>query len=254
VLRLCDATECVAARRDRCSFQMMVSHKLRTPLNGLLGSLELLASPQDLAPGEMAEFAAMAHQSAARLRGAVDDVLRFAELSERPAQGAGFALAGLDALVRSVAAGLALPSVSVSVAAEAHPVSLPCAPEALEWVLFELLENAKKFHPRGTPTVRVVAARAGADGVSLTVSDDGRTLSPEQLAWAGQPYFQGEKIFTGEAPGMGLGLASVCTLLWQAGGSCRLRNRVDGPGVCVELEFPAPAVGPKAAAGYLELS
>jgi DNA-binding response OmpR family regulator len=242
LLRLCDATGRLAARHDRRSFQTMVSHKLRTPLNGLLGPLEMMAAA-GLAPEQMAEIAALAYQSAARLRGAVDEVLRFAELSQLPAPGAGFALAGLDALVRSVAAGLALPEVSVSVAAEARAASIACAPAALEWVLCELLENARKFHPRGTPTVRVAATLDAAGGVCLTVDDDGRTLSPEQLALAGQPYFQGEKSFTGEAPGMGLGLASVCALLWQAGGACRLRNRGDGPGVCVELTWPPADAG-----------
>jgi signal transduction histidine kinase len=192
----------------------------------------------------MAEIAALAYQSAERLRGAVDEVLRFAELSKRPALGAGFALAGLDALVRSVAAGFALPAVSVSVTAEARAASIACTPAAVEWVLCELLENTMKFHPHGTPTVRVVATLDAAGGVCLTVSDDGRTLSPELLAQAGQPYFQGEKNFTGEAPGMGLGLASVCALLWQVGGSCRLRNRSDGPGVCVELTWPHVDTGP----------
>ena len=244
LLRLCDATERLAARRDQRSFQTMISHKLRTPLSGHLGMLDLLAGPPDLAPGERAEIVALAYQSAARLRGAVDDVLHFAELSQRPALDAGFALAGLDELVRSVATGLALPTVSVSVAAEARAASIPCAHAALEWVLCELLENARKFHPRGTPTVRVVATLDATSSVRLTVSDDGRTLSPEQLAEAGQPYFQGEKSFTGEAPGMGLGLASVCALLWQAGGSCHLRNRVDGPGVCVELTWPHVDAGP----------
>jgi len=244
LLQLSDATERLAARRDQRSFQTMISHKLRTPLSGHLGMLDLLAGPPDLAPGKRAAIAALAYQSAARLRGAVDDVLRFAELSQHPPVDTGFALAGLDALVRSVAAGLALPEVSVSVAAEARAASIACAPAALEWVLCELLENARKFHPRGTPTVRVVATLDAASGVRLMVDDDGRTLSPEQLAQAGQPYFQGEKSFTGEAPGMGLGLASVCALLWQAGGSCHLRNRVDGPGVCAELTWPHVDTGP----------
>ncbi len=243
LLRLCDATERLAARRDQRSFQTMVSHKLRTPLSGLLGMLDLLAGPPGLAPEKMAEIAALVYQSAERLRDAVDEVLRFAELSNHPAPGARFALDGLDELVRSVVASLVFPTVSVSVTPGARALSIACAPLALEWMLCELLENARKFHPRGTPTVQIAATLDAAGGVRLTVDDDGRTLSPEQLAQAGQPYFQGEKIFTGEAPGMGLGLASVCALLWQAGGSCHLRNRVDGPGVCVELTWPRADAG-----------
>jgi len=241
LLRLRDVTERLAARRDQRSFQAMVSHKLRTPLNSLHGGLELLANPAELTAAEVAEFVAMAREGAARLIGAVDDVLGFAELSKRPTPGAGFALAGLDELVGRVAAGLGLPAVVVSVTTEARAASMACAPEDLEWVLFELLENARKFHPRGTPAVCVVASLAGADGVSLTVGDDGVTLSPEQLTHAGSPFFQGEKNFTGEVPGMGLGLASVFALVWQAGGSCRLGNQPVGPGVCVELRWPRTA-------------
>ena len=241
LLRLSDVTERLAARRDRRSFQTMVSHKLRTPLNALHGGLELLAEPAQLTAVEIAEFVAMAREGAARLGGAVDDVLRFAELSKRPAQGPGFALAGLDELVRRVAAGLSLPTVAVSVATEACAASIACAPEALEWVLFELLENARKFHSRGTPAVKVGARLEGKEFVLLTVGDDGVTLSPEQLARAGSPFFQGEREFTGEVPGMGLGLASVFALVWQAGGSCRLGNQPAGPGVCVELKWPPAA-------------
>ena len=245
LLRLCDATGRLATRHDQRSFQTMVSHKLRTPLNGLLGSLEIMATgPAAPAPGDVVELAALAYQSARRLRDAVDDVLRFAELSNHSAPNARFALDGLDELVRGVAAGFAFLSVSVSVTAGARAASVACAPVALEWVLCELLENARKFHPRATPMVRVAATLDATGGVRLTVDDDGRTLSPEQLARAGQPYFQGEKSFTGEAPGMGLGLASVCALLWQAGGSCHLHNRVDGPGVCVELIWPHADTGP----------
>ena len=42
-----------------------------------------------------------------------------------------------------VAASLELPPVTVSVADETHAEFLGCAPEVLEWVLFELFENAK---------------------------------------------------------------------------------------------------------------
>ncbi len=238
LLRLSDVTELFANRRDQRSFQTMVSHKLRTPLNAVLGGLELLADPAGMRPAELAEFAGMARAGAARLHAAIEDVLRHAELSRLPAPSELFALDGLDALVRSVAAGLSLPAVSVVVAADARAAGIACAPAALEWMLHELLENPKKFHPRQMPAVEVAVRLAGKDFVALTVSDDGATLSPEQLARAGAPFFQGEKLFTGETPGMGLGLASVFALVWSAGGSGRICNCADRPGVCVELQWP----------------
>ncbi|MEJ5225945.1 MAG: ATP-binding protein, partial [Anaerolineales bacterium] len=74
--------------------------------------------------------------------------------------------------------------------------------------------------------------------IQLRVVDDGIHLSPEQLQWVWLPYVQGEKDFTGELPGMGLGFPMVATLVWQAGGDLRLRNRPDTPGVIVDMTIP----------------
>lgn len=238
LLWLRDVTERLITRRDQQSFQMMVAHKLRTPLNGLYGSLTVLADTTDLAVEDIAEFATMARAGAAQLVDAVDDVLRFADLSKHLAQERTFAMAHFDDLVRHVATDLELATVSVSVPSEARAMSIACTPESLEWVLFELLTNARKFHPLGIPDVRVNASLASDGRITITVSDNGRTLSPAQLARAGTPFFQGGTDLTGEVPGMGLGLASVFALVWQVGGSCRLTNQPEGPGVCVELNWP----------------
>ncbi len=250
LLWLRDVTERIATRRDQRSFQTMVAHKLRTPLNGLCGSLQVLADAPDLAAKDILEFAVVAREGAAQLARAVDDVLRFADLSKRATSGETFAIAGLDEMVRRVAAQLGLADVSVSIADDARTASIPCAPESMEWVLFELLENARKFHPHGAPAIHVSATLAGSGGIRLTMGDDGRTLSPEHLARAGVPFFQGEKQYTGEVPGMGLGLASVFALVWQAGGTCSLSNRHAGPGVCVELKWPG-AITPARPAGEM---
>jgi CheY-like chemotaxis protein len=80
----------------------------------------------------------------------------------------------------------------------------------------------------------------------LRVADDGIHLVPEQLARAWVPYYQGEKYFTGEKSGMGLGLSMVASFAWEAGGSCRIHNRADRPGVVVELALPILPILPAA--------
>ncbi|HNC46002.1 MAG TPA: ATP-binding protein, partial [Acidobacteriota bacterium] len=101
-----------------------------------------------------------------------------------------------------------------------------------------LLENSKKFHPRQLPQITVEAEPAGLEQIKLRITDDGVHLSPEQLERVWTPYYQGEKYFTGQVAGMGLGLPMVAMLIWAAGGSCVLRNRPDQPGIQVELVFP----------------
>lgn len=239
LLRLCDVTHRLAERLDQRSFQLMVSHKLRTPLNGIVAPMELLAMQECVDDGdELSGLAAVVRDSTTRLVNAVVDVVKFTELSKCPAVGEGFALSEFAGLVQRVSNQLDLPHVMVAVPEDAQSARLACAPDAMEWVIFELLENAKKFHPQRTPEVQVMASLHCPGRMSLTVSDDGLTLPPEQLRRAGTPYFQGERDFTGEIPGMGLGLASVFTLVWQVGGSCCLSNQPIGPGVCVELQWP----------------
>ncbi len=119
---------------------------------------------------------------------------------------------------------------------------MPLTPQALDTSLWELLENALKFHPTRQPHVEVDVQCEQGDIVRLCIRDDGVTLSAEQLRIAWTPYIQGEKYFTGEAPGMGLGLSLVATLVWQAGGEVDLNNREDGRGVAVVLRLPLPPI------------
>jgi signal transduction histidine kinase len=70
------------------------------------------------------------------------------------------------------------------------------------------------------------------------VRDDGKTLTPEQLARVWLPYYQAEKGFSGQVPGMGLGLAIVSSLLWNVGGHYRIANRESSTGLVVELIVP----------------
>jgi len=111
----------------------------------------------------------------------------------------------------------------------------------LEVILWEILENAKKFHPRNMPTITVDVAPTGVQQTRIQVWDNGLTLSPEQLIRMWMPYYQIDKYTTGQISGMGLGLSTVATQVWSVGGTCRSFNREDGPGIVVELVLPNQA-------------
>lgn len=108
----------------------------------------------------------------------------------------------------------------------------------MEIVLGELLENSKKFHPQNDPKIVVYVTPISDSWVSIKVCDDGLHLSPDQLKNALTPYYQGEKYFTGEVGGMGLGLASVATLVRAVEGTVNIKNRKNSPGVEIELTLP----------------
>jgi len=114
---------------------------------------------------------------------------------------------------------------------------IPISCTGIEIVFTELFSNAKNFHPTGMPTIEV-DIEAKCDNICLKIRDDGIQLSPEQLANMWTPYYQGEKYFTGEAKGMGLGMSMVGSLVWEVGGTCQAYNRTEGKGVVIELNFP----------------
>lgn len=72
----------------------------------------------------------------------------------------------------------------------------------------------------------------------LRVEDDGLTLAAEQIEQIWRPYFQAEAGFSGNVPGLGLGLPLIAALVVGAGGHVHFYNRSPGPGVAVELMLP----------------
>jgi two-component system cell cycle response regulator len=150
----------------------------------------------------------------------------------------GFALDQLPELAQAAGAAIGIETITVACQEDLMGARLGLAQPTVELIFEELLENAKKFHPRHTPSVEVLVFGGQGETACIQVRDDGLTLMPEQLAQAWTPYYQGEKYFTGEVAGMGLGLARVASIVWAVGGTCRIFNQDDMPGVVVELTVP----------------
>ena len=108
----------------------------------------------------------------------------------------------------------------------------------MELIVHEILENSKKFHPHEAPHIEVIVEMQDDNKVRIQFLDDGQAMTAEQIANAQMPYTQGEKWFTGEVPGMGLGVPTVASLIWQSGGSLRIKNRENSAGTIVSLTLP----------------
>jgi two-component system cell cycle response regulator len=236
LLRLVDVTEQRGVQRDRHSFQRIIGHKLRTPLNGMVSILELLKS--DLPAGPHADMAAIAFASAERLASSVEEILQFAELSAPGAKDEPFTLDGLPDLIERLRRemGIALVESRLDPALADQKITL--SPLQFETVCRELLENSRKFHPKHAPRLELFVLRDASTSMRLTLRDDGVNLAPDQLVQVWMPYYQGEKRTTGEVEGMGLGLSVVKSIIVSKGGSIRMMNNPDGPGVEVVLDLP----------------
>lgn len=237
LLQLRDVTQEQATQRCVWTFESLVSHKLRTPLTKIhLGLSVIEKKAGRLSAQEIQEFAGLANEGVSDLKRQLEGVLGYLNAPTAMPEGKGFALVGLCKLVDEVVGQLGLPPV-VPMFDERLPEHVHLSDHAMELILLELFGNSRKFHPQGRPQMQLRARRSG-ERVVIEVEDDGVSLSPEQLHRAVQPYYQGERRFTGQIEGMGLGLSLVCSMAWEVGGECTVRNRSDGDGVVVELRLP----------------
>ena len=223
-----DLARLEAARRD---FIARISHDLRTPLTAIKG---FVGNLQDSAPPEMQPALATMDQQADRLIGLVNDLLtlsrlqrgkmrlRSAELDLAEVARAAVALAGARAQRLGV-------TLDLQLARDLPPVSGDA--DRLQQAALNLLDNALRATPAGG-TVRVEVERRPGE-VLLSVVDNGRGLTAEEVARAFEPYFRGE------GGGAGLGLAIAREIVEGHGGRIWLRQRAQG-GAEAGFALPCP--------------
>lgn len=240
LVSLRDITPSVVMRQVMWSFHDQVGHKLKTPLTLLAGSLELLKEDASTKLGpEETSILEMAHKNALRLQDGVKSIFEYMQGPATTKLGPTHCcLAEIEAIVNKTKTNLELASISLAFDlenADSRYLSLTC--QAIEQVLRELMTNAKKFHPDQAPQIDIKLDETD-EGIRLQIIDDGLNLSPDQLAKLWTPYYQAEKYFSGQVPGMGLGLSTVASMVWSVGGTCHASNRTDGPGIMVEVVIP----------------
>ena len=241
LVRLQDVTAAVVNQHTVWSFQALVRHKFSTALAQLVGGLRLIdglaLTPSE---GTLAEILAIVLHGATSLQSDISDIFQYIDAPDflRSEHGR-CAVADLPAIIADINADLAIATIQVqdSPLWALDECDLAISRHGLQLIIGELFENARKFHPQQNPVIDISAASIDSL-LELHVRDDGLSLAPDQLAQVWLPYYQSERFFTGQVPGMGLGLPMVASLLWRIGGSCRISNRVPGPGVDIEICIP----------------
>ena len=241
LIRLRDVTTNIAEQRSQWAFHAQVSHKLRTPLTLLSGFVDFLFEDEDaLSDVEKKKYQSKARHNALELQKNIQEVFQYMKARDIIASYQDQCnLLEVAEIVAKLGRNLNLKYLNMIQleSDKAAAVSIPLSCQAIELILEELLQNAQKFHPQQNPALEIKISKH-PDGINIQVADDGATLSIEQLSKIWYPYFQAEKGFSGQVPGMGLGLSMIASLIWSAGGTCRAYNRAEGPGIVVELMLP----------------
>lgn len=196
----------------------ILSHEFRTPVAALRGVLEALSYEM---PYELQQhFVSQGLSEAERLGRLVEDLA----VGFRPTRARTLPLS--DVLTRAERLSRAeLASAGVHLARGEPDVLVRADPDKLLQVLLNLLENAARHGPR-PGVVRVSAARQ-EDDVEVCVWDGGPPLRGERDLW--KAHVRGENV---RAPGSGMGLYIVRSIVEGWGGRAWLERREDGNAFC----------------------
>jgi two-component system sensor histidine kinase KdpD len=225
----------IETERLRSSLLSSVSHDLRTPLGVITGATgTLLQHEQYLAPEARRDLLQSAHEEAERLNRLVGNLLDMTKLSSgtlRPNK----EWHPLDEVV-----GVALDRVEprldgreVTVALPSDLPPLPIDAVLIGQVLINLLENAIKYTPPGTPLE--ISAHATTGAVEITLADRGPGIPIGERAHVFDKFYRIEP--NRSDGGAGLGLAICRGIVESHGGRIWVDNR-DGGGAVFHLSLP----------------
>lgn len=231
----------VAASRAKSEFLASMSHEIRAPLNGIMGTLQLLQStPLNAAQLEFVESALESSQGLLRV---INDILDYArmEAGKMPISPVWFDFRQTMASLlepfqkRVVGTGVTL---TVDIADDV-PTSIRADEPRLRQVLTNVIGNAVKFTPRGSIDVRVTweEERTGFGTLRAVVRDTGVGIPGDVRDRLFDPFMLTDGSFTRPYQGFGLGLGIARRLVALMGGTVTLRSE-EGQGTKVAMALP----------------
>lgn len=229
-----DITEQEFAERNRREFTANVSHELKTPLQGIIGSAELIENGM-VRPDDLPRFVGHIHAEAARLVTLIDDIIRLSQLDE----GDAMPTEPVDLLAVSQEAAENLHDAAaardVTVSVTGQSAVIPGVRRLLYEVVYNLCDNAIKYNRDGGRVDVTVAADAG--GSSITVADTGIGIAPEHQSRVFERFYRVDKSHSKASGGTGLGLSIVKHAVQYHHGRIELES-TPGTGTTIRVVFP----------------
>lgn len=222
------AHEARAGERAKSEFLAVMSHEVRTPMNGVLGFADLLANMSDL-PSEARDYAETIVRSGSLLLRILDDILDLSRLEagRLAIQKKPFSLGEmLREIVLLLTPGARNRGISVSCDID------PSLPDhylgdagRLRQVMLNLAGNAIKFTEVGGVTLGARWSSAPRGSIELFVRDTGCGIPAAQLESVFEPFVQVDSSASRRYGGAGLGLAISKRLVDLMGGALRVSSR-----------------------------
>ena len=225
VVILCfDVTEAAFAERNRKEFTANVSHELKTPLQSIIGSAELLENGL-VKPEDTERFVGNIKKEASRLVALINDIIRLSQLDEDS-----------EPVTESVdlydVASEVIEVLTVSAAkkqVEIHLNGESCVMNGIRRYLYEIIynlcDNAIRYNKDGGKVI--VDLKNKDSNIILSVSDTGIGIPAEHQSRIFERFYRVDKSHSKETGGTGLGLSIVKHAVAYHGGKIKLESTVN---------------------------
>lgn len=241
-----------AANEAKGDFLANISHELRTPMNGIIGTTELVLDTQLTAVQR--DLLETSRNSAISLLHLLNDVLDFSKIDTHGVQLAEVSfdlpkLAAETVQAFETQAGQKGLSLTCEIS-PAIPRELDGDPVRLRQILVNLIGNALKFTNAGSVRIRAVLESAGEREVQVrfTVSDTGIGIPLAKQGLIFHPFVQADGSMTRQYGGTGLGLTICRRLVEMMGGRMWVASEPGrGSAFHFVVRFGSPAPAPQAA-------
>ncbi|MEQ4519446.1 HAMP domain-containing sensor histidine kinase [Pseudarthrobacter sp. B907] len=238
-------------------FAADASHELRTPLVTIRGFSELYRHGALATPEDVATAMGRIESEAKRMGAMVEDLLLLARIDEqRPLQQkpTDLLLLAHDAVVDTQASDRSrVISLRGLDGAAGAPAPVLGDEAKLRQVIGNLVGNALRYTPEGTPIELAVGVRTNPDGARrsvIEVRDHGPGVPDDEAARIFERFYRADTSRTRETGGSGLGLAIVAAIVGSHSGTVRVQP-TDGGGATLVVSLPyldeAEAAAPGAA-------
>ncbi len=233
VILCIDVSEAMLSQRSREEFTANVSHELKTPLQSIIGSAELLQSGLVKAD-DTVKFVDNIRSEALRLVELINDIIRLSELDENKEQMK--EPVDLCEVVNDVVASLGIHSeknnVSISVSGE------KCVAYGVKRYFYEtiynLCDNAIRYN-RQFGKVEITLKKENGNAI-IVISDTGIGIPLEDQPRVFERFYRVDKSHSKSTGGTGLGLSIVKHAVICNGGTINLESR-EGEGTNITLTF-----------------
>ena len=232
-----DITEQEYAERNRREFTANVSHELKTPLQGIIGSADLIETGM-VKPEDMPRFIGHIRKEATRLVALIEDIIRLSQLDEEnelPCE-------EFDLMDIAEEVGQNLESAAgardITLSLSGRNAIMYGVRRLMYEIVYNLCDNAIKYNLPGGK-VEIMVDRKDEEAV-LCVKDNGIGIAPEHQDRVFERFYRVDKSHSKSSGGTGLGLSIVKHAVQYHHGKLELKSEI-GKGTEITVHFPIEA-------------